>query len=433
MRNSGFQSRTKKPGNTESSFFGKRDRGTENFSEKRQGSMNVPDISDRIASIRRRQFSRLLESAKTGATRLAEITEMAESRVKSLADGADTIDSMLAYHIEEMIGLPHGWIENGTLPHIPDDVLAKLTADIFVPQEDVEAVFGPPMEVAGTLGEEMLLAETASPSMPQEAAAPEAVATSASQDAQKSAPVVMVKKSRRIAPLEEIKAATQVSAPAPVTAEPAADVAPTKEAIAQIARDNLVRATSIFPSMRQFLVKETNLSLSSISGSLTGSRALPLSNVTLYESVMGLPTGWLRSTRSTEEIKDALVAGLGEAIVFAPAPKRGPKPSADRIPAPPKTTTRKAASNTPAPVPAFLQPSAPSAPAAVASAPIVAEPVIQAAAPASAPTPSVSASDPAAAALLDTLVSVLQNGVAVGKIKMADLAAILNYTFERTA
>lgn len=424
MRNSGFQGRSNRQASSgsgsDASFFGKRQRD-ESFSK--QTSIHATSPADRLVSIRRRQFSRLIEAAKTGPTRLAEILEMQERRIISLADGSDNIDPMLAYHIEEMSGLPHGWIENGTLPHIPDDVMAKLTADVFVPQEDVEAVFGSPAEMAATSGEASLLSEAVS-------------SVSGAHDALRE-PVVTIKKSRKAAIVTNAPIESAPSASTPVnSAEPPVSVQNSspeykeeKVDVVQIAKDNLNLALGVFPSMRQFLVNSTKLSPSSISGSLTGSRALPLANVNLYESVMGLPTGWLRTPRSEGEILEMLVSSLGESVVSAPAPKRGRKPgqAAQSVTEKPglatlssprhaPSTASRGESELPTTIPAIGSQSAPSV--------VSAAPVLRA-------EQSRSANASPVDAILDILVSSLRQGVADGSLGLQDITSIMNHAFER--
>lgn len=426
MRNSGFQSRHNTPSNkTEKQFFKRR--REEDFNA-RAHEMHVPNVEDHYISVRRRQFSRLVESARTGPARIAEMTGLTEARVKSLSEGEDKIDALLAHHIEKVMGLPDDWVQNGTLPHIPDTVMVKLSAETFAAPDGLESIFGTPEAVVPNAQENEIM--------------------QAANTARHAEPTVTIKKRRTLSPVDGDPEKTATTALAqnglPLQESdnsPGAayvEQAPTQGAsMIDIARQNFYTVLEVFPSMRQFLVAKTNLSPSSISGALAGSRALPVANIALFERCMGMPKNFLHTPRNKEEIRALLVQTLGESIISTPAPKRGRK-SASSADSGPSSNAETMQVMMAAPVPATPS-------TVTTSTPVVAE-TIQAApakplssVTANPATPAVPAadlarsigasSDKTVSMMLGVLTNALSEGVENASLGMPELASIMNHMY----
>lgn len=228
-------------------------------------------VADREAVIRRHALKKLVADARDGVGTIAQLAELPEQRIKRLVDGDDVLDAPLAMHIEQMLALPDGWMENSDRP-IPKEVMSKISSK----PEQAQALRD--------------LTDRA----PVSDAAPHAILT-AQPEPEPSA-----------TPSSTIKAAAPVANP-------------THDSPAQ---RTMRIVAEVFPAVRKFLIDSTPLSPSTISGAITGSRGLPEKNQNIIEQAFKVPKGWLAQQHTQGSVESTLRKTLGD-LLDLPPPKRG--------------------------------------------------------------------------------------------------------------
>lgn len=282
-----------------SGFFGKR--------KASEARASMPVHVDRKAVIRRQALRKLAADAAGGVERIAILTELGEQRLRRLVEGEDALEAPLAMHIEEMLGLPSGWMENGEGP-VPETVMEKLSsAQPPAPDSVDESIY-----MAGKSGAQAATSEMASPTAKSELAPEDKASMSAHQK-------------------------------------------------------GLQATAEVFPNIRQFLTENTGMTASTVSGSITGSRGFAERNARLVESALGVPKGWLSRDLNPEERERDLRNSLG-AILDQPPPRRGRQAAAKvstqekvvsekrSAPAAPKAAEKSGASDVAPPQPASTAP-----------------------------------------------------------------------------
>lgn len=268
------------PENKPRGFFGKRP----DYAQPAQAQ-----VTDRNAVVRRQALRTLVADAKNGTEQIALLCELGEQRVKRLVEGDDILESALAMHIEEMLGLPSGWMESANQA-IPEEVLAKIRGEVVEKKE--EDSFEHLIESGNSV--ELTAAPTSLNDAHQEAGA--------------------------ILTTQEMDGSThsdQELEPEPEQAQPGF-----RDRASNIAFENVKRLDEAFPNVRQHMKMRTDLSVATISGALTGSRPLSLRNQLAFETALGLPENWFNVERSVEEITQAIRNAIGD-VIDQPRPRRG--------------------------------------------------------------------------------------------------------------
>lgn len=277
----GNQSQPSQNENKNRGFFGKRP----DYAQPAQAQ-----VTDRNAVVRRQALRTLVADAKNGTEQIALLCELGEQRVKRLVEGDDILESALAMHIEEMLGLPSGWMESPNQV-IPEDVLSKIRGEVVEKKE--EDGF-----------ERFFETETPVPTLSPSISEKEVV--------QEASPIVTTQAELEAQPQEPVQPfqATQ-------TAQPGL-----RDRADKIAFENVRRLDEAFPNIRQHMKEHTDLSAATVSGALTGKRPLSLRNQMAFEAALGLPENWFDIERSVEEISHAIRDSIGD-LIDQPRPRRG--------------------------------------------------------------------------------------------------------------
>ena len=234
-------------------------------------------VADREAVIRRHALKKLVADARDGVGTIAQLAELPERRIKRLVDGDDVLDAPLAMHIEQMLALPDGWMENSDRP-IPKEVMSKISSK----PEQAQAL------------------RDLTDQAPVSEAAPYAILTAQPEPVPSTTPSSSVKDA----------------------------VAVTNPAHDSPAQRTMRIVAEVFPAVRKFLIESTPLSPSTISGAITGSRGLPAKNQMIIEQAFKVPKGWLAQPHSKVSVESTLRKTLGD-LLDLPPPKRGRQPEGE--------------------------------------------------------------------------------------------------------